>query len=149
MPFITEEFWHELKQRDEKDCIIISSWPKEKSFDADILKQVDFVFQLVSEIRNVRSAKGLSPKESLSLFSKDNSQSKAYSFLPIVKKLANISEVTFTQETPAQATTFLIQSSARHALRIQTGPVSLGTMPALSTSPTLLFASPTLPLFFS
>jgi len=29
MPFITEELWHELKVRNEKDCIILASWPKE------------------------------------------------------------------------------------------------------------------------
>ena len=111
MPFITEELWHELKERIENDCIIISSWPEAKAYQADILQHAEFAFQLVSEVRNVRSSKGLSPKESLSLFTKDNAQSKAYSFLPIVKKLANINEVNFTQETPAQATTFLVQSA--------------------------------------
>lgn len=111
MPFITEELWHELKERSEKDCIIISSWPEAKAYQTDILQHAEFAFQLVSEVRNVRSSKGLSPKESLNLFTKDNAQSKAYSFLPIVKKLANISEVNFTQKTPAQATTFLVQSA--------------------------------------
>jgi valyl-tRNA synthetase len=111
MPFITEELWNELKERSEKDCIIISSWPEAKAYQTDILQHAEFAFQLVSEVRNVRSSKGLSPKESLSLFTKDNAQSKAYSFLPIVKKLANINEVNFTQETPAQATTFLVQSA--------------------------------------
>lgn len=34
MPFITEELWHELKDRDEKDCIIKAEWPKaDESFN--------------------------------------------------------------------------------------------------------------------
>src|SRR5688572_3141534 len=28
MPFITEELWSELKQRKERECIIVGSWPK-------------------------------------------------------------------------------------------------------------------------
>src|SRR5690606_3560005 len=28
MPFITEELWHEIKERDAKDCIIVASWPE-------------------------------------------------------------------------------------------------------------------------
>jgi valyl-tRNA synthetase len=27
MPFITEELWHEIKERDAQDCVIISEWP--------------------------------------------------------------------------------------------------------------------------
>src|SRR6185369_15637076 len=27
MPFISEEIWHLIKTRDEKDCIIVSNWP--------------------------------------------------------------------------------------------------------------------------
>lgn len=28
MPFITEELWHEIRERDMRDCIIRASWPK-------------------------------------------------------------------------------------------------------------------------
>lgn len=27
MPFITEELWHDIKERDAKDCVIIAEWP--------------------------------------------------------------------------------------------------------------------------
>ena len=31
MPFITEEIWHLIKNREEKDCIIIAEWPTIKN----------------------------------------------------------------------------------------------------------------------
>ena len=31
MPFITEEIWHLIKERDAKDCIIVAEWPSSKS----------------------------------------------------------------------------------------------------------------------
>ncbi|HEY3405271.1 MAG TPA: valine--tRNA ligase, partial [Ohtaekwangia sp.] len=37
MPFITEELWHELNERKNKDCIIVASWPTVSVFDQKIL----------------------------------------------------------------------------------------------------------------
>jgi valyl-tRNA synthetase len=34
MPFITEEIWHLIKERDTKDCIIVAEWPEVKKSDA-------------------------------------------------------------------------------------------------------------------
>lgn len=36
MPFITEELWHELKERKDGECIIVSAWPKAESLDSKI-----------------------------------------------------------------------------------------------------------------
>src|SRR5690606_33538288 len=65
MPFITEELWHELKNRKGDDCIMTSTYPSGLSLDANILPEAVFAFDVVTEIRNTRNTRGLSPKEAV------------------------------------------------------------------------------------
>jgi valyl-tRNA synthetase len=110
MPFITEELWHELKERSAKDCIIVGSWPKPGvSIDNAILEEGAIAFELIAQVRNTRSTKGLSPKESVKLHKKTDSKDFKF-FWPIVKKLSNISEVITSAERP-QGVTCLVGTS--------------------------------------
>jgi len=104
MPFITEELWHELKERGEKDGIIVANWPTAESFDEEILKQADSLFDITSNIRNIRSSKGISPKETFELIT---ASSAVASIGESLKKLANVSEISNT-EKPANAFSFVI-----------------------------------------
>lgn len=93
MPFLTEEIWHELRERSEKDCVIVAEYPKVQPFDAEFLKQSEKVLELISQIRNYRSSKGKSPKEALNLQAKvlQNEGLDQYlvKFEGIIHKLAN------------------------------------------------------------
>ncbi len=101
MPFITEELWHELGERKKKECIIISSWPKPSSVDDSILKEGSTAFELITQIRNSRNAKGISPKESLRLYQSPQNKVNLNSFWTIVKKLSNINELYSSTEKPS------------------------------------------------
>ena len=73
MPFITEEIWHLIKNREEKDCIIIAEWPTIKNnFDKKQLAEFEISKELITMVRNVRAQKLLSPKEKLDLIEKNN-----------------------------------------------------------------------------
>ena len=112
MPFITEELWHELDGRNDDDCIIIAPYPVSGPYDPAILEEAVFAFDVVKEIRNTRNTKNLSPKETLILFAKKSGSPGINSFWPIVRKLANLSEISFVEEAPATNTTsFLVRSS--------------------------------------
>src|SRR6267142_289514 len=50
MPFITEELWHELGDRKEKDCIIVASWPIAGAFDEKIIEKAVTSFEIVAQI---------------------------------------------------------------------------------------------------
>ncbi|MBL0742908.1 valine--tRNA ligase [Chryseolinea lacunae] len=110
MPFITEELWHELKDRSEGDCIIVAPWPAEGKQTASILEEGAFAFEVITEIRNFRNGKGISPKDALKLIVKQGDGIAIQSFWPIVKKLSNVSEVSFTQEK-ANASGFIARST--------------------------------------
>jgi len=100
MPFITEELWSELNTRAEKECILVATWPQPGAVDEAILKESNFAFETITQIRNVRNAKGISPKEALGLYC-HNTQNNLVSFWPIIKKLSNINAVIATGEKPS------------------------------------------------
>jgi len=111
MPFITEELWGELSPRKAKENIIVASWPKADSFNTTILEEATYSFELITQIRNGRNSKGISPKEALSLSAKEGDQKLINEFWPIIKKLSNLSEVNFITEKLTGATSFVIKSS--------------------------------------
>jgi valyl-tRNA synthetase len=109
MPFITEELWHEIKERKQEDCIIISSWPKVSSINPSLLEEGNVAFEIITQIRNARNSKGISPKETLRLHKKEDGKGLT-TFWPIVKKLSNIGEVFTGAEKPV-GVSFLVGSS--------------------------------------
>lgn len=110
MPFITEELWHELKDRDAKDCILVASWPKVKSFNANIIEKSGIAQEIITQIRNARSSKGLSPKEPLKLNMDPAVDASLKNFQPIIEKLGNLAEVRITKDKEGSGTSFLVGS---------------------------------------
>ncbi len=111
MPFITEELWHELKERPANDCVIQAPWPIPQSFNESILQEATYGFEVITEIRNTRNSKGLSPKEALKLVVKEGEVKLIQSFWPVVRKLSNLSNIHFSSEKVSGATSFVIKSS--------------------------------------
>lgn len=108
MPFITEELWHELNERKEKDCILIANWPTPGTIQQTLLKEAEFAFGIVSQIRNTRNAKGISPKEPVTLFTLEKNNIPAQ-FLPVLIKLGNINTVEIGSTKPMGAS-FLVDT---------------------------------------
>lgn len=109
MPFLTEELWHDdlFAERSELDCCIVAPYPQAAKFNSALLSDVETVKQVVSEIRNVRNAKQISPKEALPLSIRVNSDINYEDYLPILFKLANISTSEFVSEAVVGANAFM------------------------------------------
>lgn len=110
MPFITEELWHELDGKNEKDCIIVASYPTPAAFDTGIIDQAAFSFEIITQIRNIRNTKGISPKEPIDLIISEAGQQKTARFTSIIQKLSNVKELTFSNDKPGNGTSFIVQS---------------------------------------
>jgi valyl-tRNA synthetase len=106
MPFITEELWHELKERKDGEAIIVAEWPKAESYDMEILKKADLLFEITSAVRNIRNSKGISPKETFEL---TTNTSAVDSISESLKKLANISAIQ-SGDKPSNAFSFVVGS---------------------------------------
>ena len=68
MPYITEEIWHNLRDREAGESLCKAQWPKIEEADEAYLKQFDQMLSVVNGIRNLRAEKNISPKEKLQLF---------------------------------------------------------------------------------
>lgn len=107
-PFISEEIWQDIKERSDKDALVVSSWPEAKEFSAAKVKSFEEAQKLITEVRNLRSSKNLSPKESLSLiFTKGNGIS---AYREIVLKLANLKDISKGTEQPASSLIIMVGS---------------------------------------
>ncbi len=98
MPFITEEIYQEINKREDGDYIMISEWPSKSTFDNALIVEGEKTFELVSNLRNFRNAKQISPKESLEISLKADNPDLYKDFSAIIEKLGNISNINYVDE---------------------------------------------------
>jgi valyl-tRNA synthetase len=72
MPFITEEIWQHIRDRDTEEAMIVASWPEFK--ESAVSKSDQQLFQsiqkMISAIRNIRAEFKLSPNDDIDLMIK-------------------------------------------------------------------------------
>jgi len=109
MPFITEELWHELAERGERDYVCVAHWPKVPTppGSADVLASMDKALAIVAGVRHVRNQKNIGPTKQLELAVKADDQAAIEAYAPLVRKLANLSSLSFVAEAPARAVSFV------------------------------------------
>jgi valyl-tRNA synthetase len=109
-PFITEELWHDevFGGRATMDCCIVAQLPNIGEMDTQLLTEIEAIKQLITEVRNVRNAKQISPKEKLPLSIKANSAVNYKAYAPIITKLGNIDAIDFTDNKIAGAAAFIV-----------------------------------------
>jgi valyl-tRNA synthetase len=88
MPFITEEIWQNLGKRETGDSICIAPMPQ---YNAQVSSlDMSFAMEAITQVRNIRNAKGLSPKETLDITIKSTDNSRYEPYLGLIAKLANV-----------------------------------------------------------
>ena len=96
MPFVTEEIWHQVKERTPGEDCIVSSWPTVGTYDKDLLDKTEKIRNIVTKVQKTRSEKGVSSNEPLRLFVEDGPGARALFAVPGLKdsalKMANLSE---------------------------------------------------------
>jgi valyl-tRNA synthetase len=111
MPFISEEIWHLLRDRKQKDCIIIASWPKTESQDAELIEMFEAFAATAAAVRNVRNEKNISPKEPLSLFRKKAAAEGSFPFDELLKKLVNLDKISIAEVKQEHSVSFMTGST--------------------------------------
>ncbi len=110
MPFITEDIWHLLKERQDGDDIIIAQQPKQQVVDNDILNQFIFTQDVINNIRKIRAEKNISMKEAIELIVVDKGGSVNKDFDSVIMKLCNVSSINYVTENPQDAFGFLVKA---------------------------------------
>ena len=109
MPFLSEEIWQTMKPRKIDESLIVASWPKENQENSSLIKDFSFCMQTVSEVRNIRNAKNLSPKEQLEL--KTLSNLEDIKFKEVIAKLSGLKSINTVTERPENANSFIVNGS--------------------------------------
>ena len=110
MPFLTEEVWHEIGDRKDEDCVVVSAWPQATSFNVEFLKEFDASTNVISEIRTFRKKQNLAQKNSLTLSVKQN-ESINRNLDSIISKLCNLDSLTYVEEKLEGSYSFLVKSN--------------------------------------
>ena len=119
MPFVTEEIWHALQtigKDDEKTAFINANFsimnqhlPTSVFFDQRMLDEFDTAREVIAGVRNIRNTRNLSPKEALEVsFITSDERYRFDRFNGIVRKLANVSNISEVKDKPAGALSFMV-----------------------------------------
>lgn len=110
MPFITEELWHRMGDRNEGESIMLLSWPETGDVDETLLADFEKTMDTVSNIRNIRKQKNIANKVALDLQVKENETvNKALD--SVIRKLGNLTSLTYTEDKVDNAFSFLVKSN--------------------------------------
>ena len=108
MPFITEELWHHIYQRGEKESIMVCTLKLDEPTDSEIrlLSDVELMKQVVAGVRNIRNKKNINKKEQVALEVVGANPLSALN--STIVKMANLSSFNVVDEKSAATSDFLV-----------------------------------------
>ncbi|WP_396147474.1 valine--tRNA ligase [Flavobacterium sp.] len=110
MPFLTEEIWQHIADRTTEQAIIVSEWPKAKSFDEKLISDFDFTIEVISGIRTIRKDKNIPFKDAIDLKVVNNEKTSAY-FDSVICKLGNITNLEYVSDKVDGALSYRVKSN--------------------------------------
>ena len=109
MPFITEELWQSLEERNEGESIMISMMPEAKDTPLfPVRERMEEAKEIIANIRTIRVQKNIPNKECMRLQVIGEYPTDYY---PVLLKMANLSVIEKTTDKPAGAVSFLVKTT--------------------------------------
>ncbi|MDD3668419.1 MAG: valine--tRNA ligase, partial [Bacteroidales bacterium] len=110
MPFLTEEIYHIIGERNENDYIMIAQMPKIFESKSTIVSDFAFAQEKIAAIRQVRNEKNIAQKIALELFVKE-SLNENKEFDGIITKLCNISNLEYISDKKEGALSLMVRTT--------------------------------------
>lgn len=108
MPFITEEIWQLLLERNDGESIMVTRMPEAKKFDKEIIAGFESVKEIISAVRTVRKNKEIPNRDRIELLIFSDKSGYDTEFLPVVCKLCNLSEAIFVSAKQEGTASFMV-----------------------------------------
>jgi valyl-tRNA synthetase len=121
MPFVTEELWAVLGEQGPKreSLLCLAEWPKPaKKTDRKSVAELNWVIDLITEIRSLRSEMNVPPASLLPLAitgADKETKARAEAYESFVKRMARLSGIAFA-DTPPQGSAQFVLGEATMAL---------------------------------
>ena len=108
MPFITEELWQHIFDRNEGESIMRAELKLDVPSDEDnaVVNDIESVKQIVGGVRTVRNQKNIPNKDALVLQVVGQNNFEAYA--SVISKMANLSAINVVAEKDATASAFMV-----------------------------------------
>jgi valyl-tRNA synthetase len=107
MPFVTEELYHLLAERDDDLCI--KQFGDIDSADKEILAQGEMLKSVITAIRDTRVKNQLKPKESVKLYVETTNEKLYHSIKGILAKQINAANIEFTNSAISSAISVVVE----------------------------------------
>jgi len=109
MPFVTEEIYHQLMERNEGDDLTIKRMQEYRGQHADVLKQGELLKEVITAIRDARNKTQLKPKDRVKLHVQTSDTSIYRNIEDILQKQVNAESVGYVTESVPNSVNIVIQ----------------------------------------
>ena len=106
MPFITEELWQHIYDRQEGESLMVQTLDINKVCNEEIVKQFEAVKEVIGGIRTIRLQKNIAQKEALSL--QVVGESPVAAFNAVISKLCNLTAVESVEAKAEGSASFMV-----------------------------------------
>jgi len=109
MPFVTEEIYHQLKERKEDDDLTISRMEEYRKENAEILRDGGLLKEVITAIRDARNKTQLRPKDQVKLHIQSTNASVYKNIEGILQKQVNAESVGYVTEAVSNSINVVVQ----------------------------------------
>ena len=106
MPFITEELWQHIYDRQLGESIMTQTLVKDMPYNEALIAQFEAVKEVISGIRTIRLQKNIAQKEALAL--EVTGENPVAGFGSVIAKLCNLSEIKQVETKSEGAAAFMV-----------------------------------------
>ena len=106
MPFITEELWQHLADRNPGESLMVQLVPEAKTFDSELLACFETVKEVIGGIRTIRLQRNIPQKEQLAL--EIVGKNPVAELNAVIAKLCNLSAISEVSAKSEGAAAFLV-----------------------------------------
>ena len=106
MPFITEELWQQMYEREEGESIMVCPLTINTYVDTDTIRQFEVVKEVISNIRSIRLQKNIAQKEPLTL--QVVGENPIAEFNAVILKMCNLTAIDVVDAKTEGAASFMV-----------------------------------------
>ena len=106
MPFITEELWQQMYEREEGESLMVCPLTINTYVDGETVRQFEVVKEVISNVRSIRLQKNIAQKETLEL--QVVGENPIAEFNPVIMKMCNLSAIDVVDTKTEGAASFMV-----------------------------------------
>ena len=109
-PFVAEELWHLIRERQAGDDVIVAEWPVIQTSNEVILSDFSIAEEVITNIRNIRKKNNIATKIKMELFVRKNKEVNT-DFDCVIVKMGNLSQLEYTTDKIENSNSFIVNGN--------------------------------------